>query len=658
MRKLLVALLSAFALAGVVASAAGAQIDFKPCGDSNDFACGHLTVPLDPSGAVPGTVTLALRRHRAAVGEARDAIVALAGGPGQPAIPFAEDFAELLGPIAATRDLIVLDQRGIGLSDPLSCHAFEHQSDYHSGGALIAACASQLGVDRSFYTTANTVADLEAIRVAGGYEKLVLYGTSYGTKVAELYAQEYPTHVEALVLDSVVPPTGPEALDRSTFAAIPRVLRQICAKHLCAHITPEPVADLKKVVARTTRRPLRGRVIDGHGVGHTVGISSNELLAMLLQGDFSSQLRAEFVTAVRSAANGDTAPLARLVVRASSGEDEHEDFDTPLYYATVCEEEDFPWNRAVSPKQRIAQAKAAVRALGAGAFAPFTTANALALSDIPECAYWPYPTPAPAPEQAAMPNVPTLILSGADDLRTPTANAREVAAQIPDAHLLVVPYTGHSVLGDEPTSCAREALLAMFAGHPIKPCPPAPAPLSLRPPPLPPTRLAQVAPTQGNTGLPGRTLQGVALTLGDFTRQFAQQLGEAFSGGSAGIVSLGNLSSGGLRAGWVSYAASTFTFHGYSYVPGLTISGTMRAGAIDLRVGGAAAAHGTLRLGPHEALVGTLGGRGVHLLPSHTASAAIVEDNAQGSPHTGSRYAAARVALRLLARRLGGFIQP
>jgi pimeloyl-ACP methyl ester carboxylesterase len=192
--KLAVALLTVLALLGANAASSEAQIAFKTCGDSNDFACGHLTVPLDPGGATPGTLTLALRRHRAAVGEARDAIVALAGGPGQPAIPFAEEFAELLGPIAATRDLIVFDQRGIGLSRPLACHAFENPSIYRSVGALVGACAGQLGPTRSFYTSADTVADIEAIRQAGGYEKLVLYGTSYGTKVAEEYAQTYPTH--------------------------------------------------------------------------------------------------------------------------------------------------------------------------------------------------------------------------------------------------------------------------------------------------------------------------------------------------------------------------------------------------------------------------------------------------------------------------------
>jgi pimeloyl-ACP methyl ester carboxylesterase len=656
MGKLVVAVVAALALTGVLALPAGAQIAYAPCANSNDFACGHLVVPLDPSGATPGTITLALRRHRAPVGEARTAIVALAGGPGQPAIPFAEEFAELLGPIAATRDLVVLDQRGIGLSEPLSCHAFENSSIYHSEGALIAGCASQLGVNRAFYTTADTVADLEAIRVAGGYEKLVLYGTSYGTKVAEQYAQDYPTHVEALVLDSVVPPNGPDPLSRATFAAVPRVLRQICAQHACAHVTSEPVADLAKVLRRMRRSPLRGSVIDGHGRAHAVLISSNELIGMLVQGDFSSPLRAEFVTTVRSAADGDTAPLARLVVHAAGGEgDEREDFDNPLYYATVCEEEDFPWSRAASPRQRIAQATAAANALGANAFAPFATANALAFSDIPECAYWPYSTPAPVLDTAPLPNVPTLILSGADDLRTPTANAREVAAQIPDAHLLVVPYTGHSVLGEEPTPCAHEALQALFAGHPIKPCAPAPAPAALLPPPLPPTRLSEVSPTQGNHGLPGRTLQGVALTLGDFAKQFLLQASQALSSG--GSAALTGLSSGGLRAGWVSFAHATFTFHGYSYVPGLSIAGTLQAGKIDLRIGGRAAAHGTLREGAQDALVGTLGGHSVRLRPSTKATVAIVGDDAQaGPPHP--RGSAARAALRQLSGVLGGLLQP
>ncbi len=639
---------------------AHAQIAFARCGDSNDFACGHLTVPLDPSAGTPGTDTLALRRHRAPVGEAKSAIIALAGGPGQPALPFAEQFAEVLGPIADTRDLIAFDERGIGLSQPLSCHAFERPGLYRSFGSLIAACGSQLGPSRVFYTGADTVADIEAIRVAGGYEKLVLYGTSNGTKVAEQYAQDYPEHVEALILDSVLTPTGPEPLERATFEAIPRVLRQICAARACMHVTPDPVADLAKVVRRMQRGPLRTRVIAGDGKGQAASLSPDDLLALLLAGDFSPLLRAELVTTVRSAADSDAAPLARLLADLQPGEGgEREDFDNPLYFAANCEEEQFPWSRAASPRQRIAQALAAARALPANALAPFGPDDAIALSDVPACAYWPYTTPAPPIDRAPMPDVPTLILSGADDLRTPTAGAREVAAEIPGSHLLVVPYTGHSVLSDEPTPCAREALQAMFApaagmgAPPIKSCAPAPAPPALRPVAPAPVRLGMVAPSGGYRGLPGRTLHAIALTLQDFLRQLALRLG-AGSAAEAPALSIG-----GLRAGSGQVAGGALHLAGYSYVPGVSLSGTLRSESAELQIGGAAAAHGTLHLGARATLVGTLGGRHVRLnLSGPQASAAIVEADAQQSSNRAGGSSAVRADLRRLAGLVGGIFKP
>ena len=652
--KLAAAMLAAGALICLPAASAQAQIAWAPCGEGNEIACGHLTVPLDPSGASPGTITLALHRHRASVGEPRTAIIALAGGPGQSALPFTEVFDELLGPIAATRDLIVFDQRGIGLSAPLSCHAFEQPNLYHAYGQLIEACASQLGPTRSLYTTADTVADIEAIRQAGGYEKLVLYGTSYGTKVAELYAQTYPSHVEALVLDSVVPPNGPDTLDRATFAAVPRILRQLCAARACAHITSNPVADLADLVARTSHGPLHGRAIDGTGKAHAAMITSGAVLELLLAGDFSSLLRAELLTADAAAARGDLAPLARLLRTADSLEGEREDFDSPLYYATTCEDESFPWNRASNPSKRIAEAIKALHALPASTFAPFAAHNALELSDIEGCAHWPYSSPAPATDDAPLPNVPTLILSGADDLRTPTANAREVAAQIPDAHLLVVPYTGHSVLTDESTACAREALLALFTSKRIKPCTVTQPPAILRPPPLPPPRLGLVSASDGAHGLPGRTLHAVALTLQDALRQLVLQLGTANASES---LTLPTLRIGGLRAGWISYEDGVLSFHDDTFVPGVIVSGTIKHESADVHVSGSAGAHGTLRLGAHQALTGTLGGRQVALPASTLAATAIVGDDAEASSHAADGDAAALAGIGDLARLLR-WVQP
>jgi pimeloyl-ACP methyl ester carboxylesterase len=599
-------------------------------------------------------ITLAMRRHRAPVGEAHEAVIALAGGPGQAAIPFSEQFAHLLGPIAATRDLIVFDQRGIGLSHPLSCHRFE-LSVGGPAGQQLAECAAQIGPSRTDYTTAQTVADIEAIRQAGGYEKLVLYGTSYGTKVAERYAQTYPNHVSALVLDSVVPPNGPEPLNLPTFAAIPRVLRELCAQSACAHITHEPVADVARLVRRIGGGAVSGRWIDGDGRAHTLYISAEELLGVLIAGDLEPVLRAEFPAAVRSAASGDTAPFARLLRDAAEqgeGAEEEspsESFDSPLYFATSCEEELFPWKRISSPGKRLAEARAQIRALPARRFAPFARGAAFGISDIPECAFWPYTSPAPAPVQTPLPSVPTLILSGAEDLRTPTANAREVAAQIPGSHLLVVPEVGHSVLGSDFSGCASKALQALFKPAPIKPCSGGIQLLSLLGlAPLAPAHLSEVAPTRGYGGRSGRTLRAVGLTLADLVRQEAvHALG--------GLLLESDLRIGGLRSGWASATSRALTLHGYSYVPGVTVSGKITGDEAVLTIGGSLAAHGTLRLRARQTLAGTLDGRHVSTgrgLDLAAVSAAIVRTDAQARHSIASGGSAVRAVARKLARLL------
>ena len=601
--------------AALWSTVAQAQIAWQPCGETNELACAHLSVPVDPSGAIPGTISLAMRRHRSPVGESKDAVIALAGGPGQAAIPFTSQFVQLLGPIVSTRDLIVFDQRGTGLSHPLSCAAFEHLKSGLTPSA-VKICAGQIGQTRGLYTTADTVADIEAIRQAGGYEKLVLYGTSYGTKVAERYAQEYPSHVEALVLDSVVPSSGRDAFNETTFAAVRRILHQLCAGRSCAHITPEPVSDLARLVKRMGSGSLSGRFVNDLGRPETGRISANDLLGVLMAGDFDPILRAEFPAAVRSALNGRTAALARLIARANSGEEAEgeeslsEGFDTPLYYSTICEESVFPWARSASAKARLAEATSALRTQPASAFSPFTKANALALSDVPMCASWPFASAGPEVDEAPLPNVPTLILSGADDLRTPTAGAREVAAQIPDAQLLVVPNTGHSVLGSDPTSCAQNALQALFANKPVKQCEDKTPPALALPTPLPPHDLAAVPLTRGARGQASRTADAVVLTLADCNRQLlVTLLGEssaedALQGPAA--------AAGGLLAGWCRIADGTQVLHSYSYVPGITVSGKLSNGVAKLRIGGSAAARGTITIA-RGALTGTLAGHHVHL---------------------------------------------
>ncbi|MGN6372499.1 MAG: alpha/beta hydrolase [Solirubrobacteraceae bacterium] len=610
-------LVTAAVLAVGPSARAAAEIAWSPCHDTNDLACGHLTVPLDPSGGGGETITLAMRRHLAPVGGAREAVIALAGGPGQAAIPFTGAFTALLGPILSTRDLIVFDQRGIGMSNPLSCAAFENLGTHEPSPGAVSICAKQIGARRGFYETADTGADIEAIRQAGGYEKLVLYGTSYGTKVAERYAQRYPTHVAELVLDSVVLPNGPDPMRRSTFAAIRRVVRGLCSGHACAHITHDSIGDLARLVRVMHRHPVSARAIDDHGHAHHLEVTPEDMLDVLFQGDFNPLLRAELPAAVHSARTGDEAPLARMLERAeregegepSSPESLTEGFDVPLYFATTCEEQALPFSRSASPSTRRAEAAAQVRALPAGTFAPFDGADALATSDVRVCSDWPYASPAPELDEAPMPAVPTLIFSGEDDIRTPTADARALASQIPGAQLVVVAHTGHSALTTALAACPRKALEAFFANKAVKQCTSRSLP-GIPPLPLAPRRLSLVAPAPGTHGRAGRALHAVLLTLADFANQSALGLFAKLPGGKM-FLGLLEVRIGGLRAGWGSLSDGVLRLHRYTYVPTVAVSGTLSSGHGTLRVGGPAGVRGTLRLTRHHTLVGVLGGERV-----------------------------------------------
>ena len=240
----------------VGATPAHAALKFRSCNDLA-FKCARLTVPLDRTGRVPGTVSLLVKRSRARAKHPRGVVVAFAGGPGQSATAaYAGDSLGPLGQLLKDRDLIVFDQRGTGRSGLLRCKPLEHANILHAGAAA-AACAASLGPRRAFYTSRDTAEDLEAIRTQLGVPALSLYGVSYGTRTALSYAQRYPSHVDRMVLDSVVKPDGPDALNTDTFAAVPRVLRALCGRRGCRGITRDPVSDVARLTARHRRARSR-----------------------------------------------------------------------------------------------------------------------------------------------------------------------------------------------------------------------------------------------------------------------------------------------------------------------------------------------------------------------------------------------------------------
>jgi pimeloyl-ACP methyl ester carboxylesterase len=603
------------ALVGWPGSSQASSLSFIPCPGAAGFGCASLPVPLDRAGAAPGTISLSVERKLAGSSPSRSAVVALAGGPGQAAIPLAEFIAQAIAPALGARDLLVFDQRGTGSSDPLGCPAFEAFS-LKSESQVVEECALQIGPARAGFTTQESVEDIEALRQAGGYEKLVLYGTSYGTKVALEYAERYPQNVEALVLDSVVPSDGPEPYAIPTFEAIAGVLDELCANGACAGITSNPAGDLANLAAQLRKRPLSGSVYDGSGKRHASTLDESGLLDILEAGDLNPALRALLPAAVRSALHRDPDPLLRLHllseglipnVPAEGGTGEaSQEVDEALYFATSCEEEPFPWQRAASPATRLSEAVGYLNAQPASDFYPFDAATAYASSLVTACASWPDAAPTPTPT-GALPNVPTLIFSGEQDLRTPTSNARSVAARIPDAQLLLVPFTGHSVIGSDLTNCASLALTAFFAGNAVQPC--AATTNQFAPTPLTPTKLAYVHAPATLAGKPGRTLVAVLDTLVDLNRQVIAatlQANEKLPSGS---------SFGGLRGGYARLTSSSAVLKDFSFVPGVQLTATfpVRDGelqATDIHISGSEASPGLVRFGAgSEHVTGMLSGR-------------------------------------------------
>ena len=545
-------------------------------------------------------------------------MLALAGGPGQAADPLAGFVAKAIAPALRGRDLIVYDQRGTGRSDPLNCENSPALERARSEAQLAEQCALQLGPARGAFTSEESVADIEAIRTALGYEKLVLYGTSYGTKVALEYAERYPEHVEALVLDSVVLPEGPEPFSLSSIQALKPMLEELCSEGACVHVTANPLGDIATLAARLRKHALSGSVYDGSGHRHSATMGGADLFNVLLAGDLNPALRALLPAAVQSALHGNPDPLLRLKAlseglipnvplqpKGSRAEREaNEEEDNALFLTTSCEEKPFPWQRAATPATREAEARAALHGLPSGDLYPFDAATVWSDSLVPVCLDWPNASPAP-PAAGPLPNVPTLILSGAQDLRTPTSNARRIAAEIPDAQLLVVPYTGHSVIGSDFGDCASLAVEAFFGGAPVQPCKPEPNPFS--PTPITPTKLARVQPVPGLGGDRGRTLTAVLDTIVDLERQLigaTLQVQQKLPNGS---------SFGGLHGGYAKLSASAVSLHDFTFVPGVALSGTLPAKegkllSITIHVSGAAATHGTITLNAGGRASGSLAG--------------------------------------------------
>lgn len=420
-----------------------------------------LTVPLDHGGQVPGTLRLQVAAGNNA-GAPRGVLLFLTGGPGQPGVPFVPRISARLAPLFPAYRLVMFDQRGTGQFGAINCPALQKavgSSDITvPPPAAVRECARIIGPDRRFYSTMDTVADIDTLRRALGARTMVLDGVSYGTYVAERYALAHPGQASKLVLDSILPQADPGRTDAFYLVglrAVGRVLRAACrVRPACGF---DPAMDVAWLVRHR-----------GDGVPIFDTLVTYEFIDPTYRNPDPPGVPRGFgdiIGALHAARHGSPAHLGQLIAGLSQAGGSPEEFSSGLHAAAFCTDLRFPWGSdAVPPARRGPALAAATAKLTRRQVFPFDARTAAGDGIMQTCLDWPVTPAAPVASPGSVLRMPALLLAGNRDLATPLAWARAEAAHAPLGKLVIVPGAAHSIQSREPGDQGRKAVFAFLLG--------------------------------------------------------------------------------------------------------------------------------------------------------------------------------------------------
>ena len=363
-----------------------------------------------------------------------DPVVIFAGGPGQGAVALAAQVMPLFSKLNDTRDIVFIDQRGTGESHPLACEEEEEpplQALFEDAlpRRVVEACLAQLDADPRLYVTPHAVADLEELRAALGYERLNLWGGSYGTRVALEYLRRHPQRVRTATLDGAAPPTMQLPLSFVTDgeAALRRLLEACEAEALCRHTYPDLRETIAAMRSRLAERPVRAAIEDPRtGDRQSIQVNENVFLSGLFRPLYVAEMASLLPLGVAAAAGGDFNPL--LAQNLEFTDDIAENLSIGMHLSVVCSE-DIP---RIGPPD--------LAALSGSFFG-----RALVDDFIRACEVWPRGELPADYYEPVRSDVPVLILSGGIDPATPPRHGEAVAKTLANARHIVAPHIGHGV---------------------------------------------------------------------------------------------------------------------------------------------------------------------------------------------------------------------
>ena len=365
-----------------------------------------------------------------------DPLFYLAGGPGSAATEMAGAIARVLAPVNQHRDLVFVDVRGTGRSGALRCEPLgdaqplQRYFDEFFPDAYVRECLKRQEGDARLYTQPIAMDDLDEVREALGYDRVSLFGSSGGTRQAQIYMRRHGARVRTAVLFGVAPMDGeiPLSFSRALDAGIEWLLRWCGQTPHCHSAYPDLAGDWERSKKRFENGPVEAtvrhpRTAQEERVRISRGVYADGVRHMIYN---LVAARRELPARIHAAGHGDFGPFAEAELRQARNFDRI--IANGFYLSSTCAED----VRFIS--------EADVRRATDGTF----LGDYRVRRQQAACRIW--PAGEGIDENFQQPidvDVPVLVISGEVDVATPVADGERVARALANARHIVLPNQGH-----------------------------------------------------------------------------------------------------------------------------------------------------------------------------------------------------------------------